>query len=344
MEGKGVVVNSKVSHIDWHDLMRFKQSFTEPVPKNREEGFCKAGIATFHGRAHFVGPTTLKVKGGGGGDDGNNNNNNINHLEGRHVLIATGAKPANLDIPGEEYVFTSDQFLELENLPEQIVFIGGGYISFEFAHIAARAGVTKVTILHRGKRPLNHFDPDLVDRLVQATHELGIDVKLQTEVKKIEKKSSGVFIVNASRKDEAVINNNDRNIAIETNMVVHGGGRVPEIDDLNLEEARTDYDPRKGIKVNEYLQSTSNPAVYAAGDAAGSGGPQLTPIAIYEGQIVADNLIKGNHIKPNFNGVPSVVFTVPPLASVGLQEQAAKEQGINFKTNYVQDTSSWYSS
>jgi glutathione reductase (NADPH) len=347
MEGKGVVVNSKMIHIDWQDLMHFKRSFTEPVPKNREEGFSKAGIATFHGRAHFVGPTTLKVKGGGGGvgEHDGYDENNINLLEGRHVLVATGAKPAKLDILGEEYVITSDQFLELEKLPEQIVFIGGGYISFEFAHIAARAGVKKVTILHRGKRPLNHFDPDLVDRLVQATHDLGIDVQLQVEVKKVEKKSSGVFIVNASRKEESLVNNNnDRNIAIETNMVVHGGGRVPEIDDLNLEEAGVDYDPRRGIKVNEYLQSTSNPAVYAAGDAAGSGGPQLTPIAIYEGQIVADNLIKGNHIKPNFNGVPSVVFTVPPLASVGLQEQAAKEQGINFKTNYVQDTSSWYSS
>jgi glutathione reductase (NADPH) len=344
MEGKGVVVNSKSIQVDWHDLMRFKRSFTEPVPKNREEGFSKAGIATFHGRAQFIGPTTLKVKGGVEHDGNNNNNNNINLLEGRYVLIATGAKPAKLDILGEEYIITSDQFLELENLPEQIVFIGGGYISFEFAHIAARAGVKKITVIHRGKRPLNHFDPDLVDRLVQATHDLGIDVLLQVEVKKIEKKASGVFIVNATRKHETVVNNNDHNIAIETNMVVHGGGRVPEIDDLNLEEAGTDYDPRKGIKVNEYLQSTSNPAVYAAGDAAASGGPQLTPIAIYEGQIVSDNLIKGNHIKPNFSGVPSVVFTVPPLASVGLQEQAAKEQGINFKTNYVQDTSNWYSS
>jgi glutathione reductase (NADPH) len=342
MEGKGVVVNSKMIHIDWQDLMRFKRSFTEPVPKNREEGFSKAGIATFHGRAHFVSPTTLKIK--GEKHDGSNDNNNSNLVEGRHILIATGAKPVNLDIPGEKYVITSDQFLELENLPEQIVFIGGGYISFEFAHIAARAGVKKITVLHRGRRPLNHFDPDLVDRLVQATRDLGIDVQLQVEVKKIEKKASGVFIVNASRKDERIDSNNDHNIAIETNMVVHGGGRVPEIDDLNLEEARTDYEPRKGIKVNEYLQSTSNPAVYAAGDAAASRGPQLTPIAIYEGQIVANNLIKGNHIKPNFNGVPSVVFTVPPLASVGLQEQAAKEQGINFKTNYVQDTSSWYSS
>src|ERR671936_2580247 len=113
MEGKGVLVNSNSIHVDWHDLMRFKRSFTEPVPKNREEAFSKAGISTFHGRAHFIGPTTLKVKGGVEHDG--NNNDNINLLEGRHVLIATGAKSAKLGILGEEYIVTSDQFLEIEN-------------------------------------------------------------------------------------------------------------------------------------------------------------------------------------------------------------------------------------
>jgi glutathione reductase (NADPH) len=95
--------------------------------------------------------------------------------------------------------------------------------------------------------------------------------------------------------------------------------------------------------VNEYLQSVSNPAVYAAGDAAESGGLPLTPIAAYEGEIVATNLLEGNHIKPNYRGVPSVVFTIPPLASVGLQEDAARKQGLHFRTNKA-NTSSWYSS
>ena len=340
MEDKGVVVSNskKEIHIDWQNLMYFKRSFTEPVPKNREENFSKAGIAAFHGRAHFVDCTTVKVNATIQQKQEEKGANN-HMLTGRYFVIATGAKPVDLNIPGVDYITTSDQFLELDNLPEQIVFIGGGYISFEFAHIAARAGVKKVTILHRSKTPLGHFDPDLVDRLVRASHELGIDIQLNTEVEKIEKKSSGALVVSAY-----VRGGKDISIEIETEMVVHGAGRVPEIDDLNLEAAGIEYDLKKGIKVNEYLQSISNPLVYAAGDAAGSRGPQLTPIATYEGQIVADNLLKGNHAKTVFKGVPSVVFTIPPLASVGLQEQAAREQGIDFKTNYVKDTSNWYSS
>ena len=108
-------------------------SFTEPVPKRREDGFAKAGIAAFHGQARFVGPTTLQV-----GEE---------TLKGRFVVIAAGMVPADLKIPGTGYLTTSDQFLELNELPRRIVFIGGGYIAFEFAHVAARAG-SQVTVLH----------------------------------------------------------------------------------------------------------------------------------------------------------------------------------------------------
>jgi glutathione reductase (NADPH) len=119
---------------------------------------------------------------------------------------------------------------------------------------------------------------------------------------------------------------------------------VQEIEGLNLQAAGIEYDQHSGIKVNEYLQSISNPAVYAAGDAAvGSGGLPLTPVAGYQAEIAASNLLEGNHLKPDYRGIASVVFTVPPLASVGLQEKTAKEQGLRFKTNY-QDTSAWYSS
>ncbi|CAN5508999.1 hypothetical protein BH18THE2_BH18THE2_27290 [soil metagenome] len=127
-------------------------------------------------------------------------------------------------------------------------------------------------------------------------------------------------------------------------MVVHGAGRVPDIEDLQLDVAGVEAaDRKKGIKVNEYLQSTSNPSVYAVGDAAASGGMPLTPVATYEGEIVATNLLEGNHVTHNYMGIPSVVFTIPPLASVGLHEEAAKSKGLKFKTNYG-DTSKWYSS
>jgi glutathione reductase (NADPH) len=234
--------------------------------------------------------------------------------------------------------------LELDYLPDRIVFIGGGYISFEFAHIAARAGAKKITILHRSNKPLGQFDPDLVDQLVQSTRQLGIDVQLQTEVKGIAKSSNNGLAVNVVYVGENGNRTKEDHI-IETEMVVHGAGRVPDIETLDLESAGIEYDKKKGIKVNEYLQSISNPAVYAAGDVVvGSGGPQLTPIATYDGKIVVSNLLKGNHLKPNYIGVPSVVFTIPPLASVGLQESVAKEQGLHFKTNFQKNTSSWYTS
>jgi pyruvate/2-oxoglutarate dehydrogenase complex dihydrolipoamide dehydrogenase (E3) component len=266
--------------------MRFKRSFTEPVPKRREDGFAKAGVAAFHGRARFAGPTTVHV-----GDE---------TLEGRYVVIAAGEVPADLEIPGAEHLTTSDQFLELNELQRRILFIGGGYIAFEFAHVAARAG-SQVTILHRGPRPLSLFDPDLVDQLVERTRELGVDVHLGTEAIEIER-SSAQLIVRASASRETAM--------FQTEMVVHAAGRVPEINDLNLDVAGIEWEKR-GVRVNEFLQSVSIPAVYAAGDAAASGGPPLAPVASYEGQIVAANVLKGNHQRPNYLGIPSVVFTIP---------------------------------
>jgi glutathione reductase (NADPH) len=330
MKGKGIETN-RVTAINWRDLMKFKRSFTEPVPESREKSFQKAGIVTFHGRASFTGSTGVKV-----GDS--------DSLEGRHILIATGAKPMKLNIPGEEYLIISDQFLELDKLQDRIVFVGGGYISFEFAHVAARAGVKAITIVHRGARPLENFDLDLVNMLVGRTRNLGINVLLQTEVKGIEKKKSSSsagkkFIVNIALKDDG---GKKEERSIDADIVVHGAGRNPEIEDLELEKAGIEYE-KKGVKVNEHLQSISNPGVYAAGDCAASGGLPLTPIASYDGQIVADNLLEANKVAADYKGTPSVVFTIPPLASVGLSEENTRKMGLKFKTNYS-STSEWYSS
>jgi glutathione reductase (NADPH) len=316
MKGKGI--QAAELQIDWPELMRFKRSFTEPVPKRREDGFAKVGIASFHGRARFADPTTVQV-----GEE---------TLEGRYVVIAAGDAPADLEIPGAEHLTTSDQFLELNELPGRILFIGGGYIAFEFAHVAARAG-SQVTILHRGPSPLGLFDPNLVDQLVEQTRELGVDVHLGTEAVEIEK-SSAQFIIRALA--------SGKTSTFQTEMVVHAAGRVPEIKDLNLDAAGIEWEKR-GVRVNEFLQSVSIPAVYAAGDAAASGGPPLAPVASYEGLIVAANLLKGNHQRPNYLGIPSVVFTIPQLAAVGLSEREAREQNLKF-TVKNETTSTWYSS
>lgn len=316
MERKGV--SSKDVQLDWQALMKFKKTFTEPVPENREKGFAKAGIATFRGKAAFLDKTTLKV-----GED---------LLIGRFVHIAAGAKPAVLGISGEEGLTTSTQFLELELLPSRIAFVGGGYIAFEFAHIASRAGA-QVQIIHRGSRPLESFDHDLVESLVHATSDLGVDLRLNTAVESVEKDGKQ-FIVNAAAEKSKQ--------SFEADMVVHSAGRVPNIDDMSLEKAGIERS-KDGVLVNEYLQSVSNPAVYAAGDAAASGGLPLTPVATMEGHVAASNMLKGNHRRPNETGIPTVVFTVPPLASVGLQEEEARQKGLKIRVKH-KDTSEWYSS
>lgn len=316
MNGRGVRAGNAL--IEWSELMNFKRSFTDPVPKSSESSFTNAGIDTFHGRARFVDSTVVQV-----GPD---------ILGGDHIVIAAGATPRRLGIPGERYITNSDQFLELERLPPRILFIGGGYISFELSHVAIRAGA-KVTIVHRGSRPLERFDPDLVDQLVARTKQLGATVLVNTEVTAVEQ-SAEKLLVHALAEDNQQV--------FEADLVVHGAGRVPEVNDLDLAAADVQAEER-GIKVNEFLQSVSNPAVYAAGDAAATGLPQLTPVAEYEGRIVASNLLDGNHKKVELLAVPTIVFTVPPLAAVGLLEQAARQTSLEFRIRH-ENTAGWYSS
>lgn len=311
MQGSGIAGQA---HIDWGDLMKFKHTFTDNPPKMIEKSLSKSGVTTLYGQAQFTDTNMIQV-----GDE---------TLTGKNIVIATGAKPRPLGISGEELVITSTDFLELEELPERLVFIGGGYISFEFAHIANRAGA-EVTILHRGDRPLEGFDADLVAELTTATEELGINIQLQVEVTAVEQTNQGYMVQTADGS------------SFECDLVIHGAGRVPAIDSLNLDKAGIEYGSR-GIIVNEYLQSVSNPAIYSAGDAVATNGIPLTPVAVSEGLTVVSNILKGNERTVDYTGTPSVVFTIPALARVGLTEDEAREQGLQFTVNH-QKTSSWYS-
>lgn len=314
MQNRGISAGCR---IDWPSLMRFKTTFTEPFPKAREDSFRNAGIETVHGRARFTGRNSVQV------------NNEV--LEARHLLVATGAWPAKLNIPGEQYLTRSDQFLDLDELPKRLIFVGGGYIAFEFSHVAARAG-SEVTILHQGERPLERFDADLVSRLVERTRKLGIEIRTQTKAIEIQGGPGRLKVIaSADSKREA----------FEADIVVHAAGRAPELADLNLPAADVEFDSR-GVKVTPYLQSVSNPAVYAAGDAANSGGLPQTPIAGYEADLVARNLLEGNKYMADFRGMASVVFTIPPLARVGSTEEDLRRQGHTFDVKQG-DTSGWYS-
>jgi len=300
-QGRGI--RGEVS-IDWPQLLAFERSFTDPIPRRKEERFRRAGIHTCRGFARFAGPDRVAI-----GDD---------LFSARYIVIATGAHPRPLDVPGADLVTQSDDFFYLETLPERIVFIGGGYISFEFAHVAARAGA-KATILQRSGRVLKGFDHDIVDRLVQASREVGIDVQMNMPLLSVEKTAAGL-LVRAGREGEEE--------TFEADMVVHGAGRVPAIEGLDLAAGGVETD-RRGIRVNEYLQSVSNPAVYVAGD-VNTRGVQLTPVAVRDAHIVVDNILNGNARAADYWVVPSAVFTNPPIASVGLTEEAAKEKGIPY--------------
>ncbi|QEM06665.1 NAD(P)/FAD-dependent oxidoreductase [Mucilaginibacter rubeus] len=311
---KGVTEPAKLS---WKDMMQFKHTFTDPTPSKNDQSLIEAGVKTFHGRAAFQSENILKV--------------NSKLLKADKFVLANGAKPAKLSIPGEEFLIDSTAFLSLNTLPDELLLVGGGYIAFEFGHLAARMGV-KVKIIHRGKMPLENFDQDMVTNLLTATRLLGIELILDTEVKAIVKENDRL-VVHAEAKD--------KEISFMTSLAVHAAGRTADIDDMQLEKANVAYG-KKGVEVNDYLQSVSNPNVYACGDVNNKGLP-LTPVGAKEAIIVASNLLKGNHTEIDYGHIPSNVFTIPALAMVGLTEQLAKSQGLNYKVNY-EETTGWFAS
>lgn len=315
MRGKGVEVDS--IRINWSELMAFKRTFTDAMPDRVEGNLRKNGVQTFHGTARFINTNSIDVDGA--------------VLEGRFVLIATGARPRKLDFPGAEHLIDSTQFLELEALPKRILFVGGGFISFEFAHIAARAGST-VHIVDHGVRPLKAFDPDLVGKLVQRSENIGIEFHPQSDLRAIEQ-------VNDSFEVMAVRDNSEKKWIVD--LVVHGAGRVASLDRLGLDEAGVEFSDQ-GVGVNEYLQSVSNPVVYAAGDASDTKGWPLTPVSFIEGQVAGSNMLKGNNRTADYRGVPTAVFTVPELTRVGLLDSEAKELDLDYRVKFT-DTGGWYS-
>lgn len=312
MHGKGVTGDTS---IDWHDLMAFKHGFTDPVPQKHLQRYAEKGIDTYHGEARFIGRNQLVV-----GDQ---------TLPFRHALLACGAEAVPLGIPGERHLVTNEGFLAMEPLPRRIVLVGGGYIAAEFSHIAARAG-SQVVILQQGDRMLKAFDADLVGWLLEKFAALGIEVNLGAKVASIDKTPTGYTV-------HAVTAGNSA--AFDADLVVHAAGRAPAFGALDLAAAGIGVE-RGRLVLNEFLQSVSNPAVYAAGDAA-QVGPPLTPVSSHDAKVVAANLLQGNHQIPDYTGVPSVAFTIPPIAMVGLSEEQALRQGLKFRMK-SEKASDWF--
>ncbi|WP_026821254.1 dihydrolipoyl dehydrogenase family protein [Arthrobacter castelli] len=315
MRGKGID-NGDLS-INWGELMNHKHGFTDPVPQSMEEDLRAHGVHTLHGTATFTGPTSIDVSG--------------DTYDVSKVLIATGATPRPLDFPGQEHLIDSTEFLNLDALPPRIVFVGGGFVSFEFAHIAARAGSSPV-IVDRGARPLKAFDADLVELLIDRGSEAGVEVQPSTNITGVEQTNDG-YRVHIDRSGTPA--------TIDADLVVHGAGRVPDLSRLNLEAGQVAYG-KHGVEVAGHLQSKTNPNVYAAGDSTDTAGMPLTPVAVIEAKVAASNMLKSGSTVPDYAAIPTAVFTIPELVRIGMLEHEARDSGLNVDVRYT-NTSGWYS-
>jgi glutathione reductase (NADPH) len=303
--------------LDWGALMERKQTFVGGVPAEVEQSLVAQGIEVLHGRAYFLARDAIAL--------------GERRLRARHFLVATGSTPRTLPISGFGHTITSDEILELKALPESLIFLGGGVISLEFAHVFARAG-TKVTILHAGARALSRFDAELIDRLMVATREAGIEVILGAKVESITPQQ-GQY--------EVSFQLGGQSRSLKGSCVVNAVGRVAALEGLQLAAAGITLTDGKPT-LDKYLASQENPSIYFAGD-ANPYAPQLSPVATYESRIVGHNLTQSSKRSPEYGAIPQAVFAIPNVASVGLSERQAREQGISFEVK-INDMKGWRSS
>ena len=307
LAGKGIVSAPEGS---WARVLEQKRQFTSGIPEGTIQNFQKSGIDLVAGNAEFLDDKTLSVDG--------------EKIQAKFFVLATGAKPMDLPIEGMAHVITSDDFLELSELPPSIVFIGGGFISFEFAHFAARLGSTnqRSVILEAADRPLGTFDAEMVELLVAASRAEGIDVRSRIEIEAIEKHANG-FSVRTTNSG-----------SFEADLVVHGAGRTPDLDALGLETAGVEFSKR-GISVDQTLR-TSNRRIFAVGDCAAT--IQLARVADQEAHVAAENILAaldlGRKATLDYRAVPAVLFTYPQFAMVGQTETDLKQTQTPYRRSF----------
>ena len=302
--------------LDWTALIDREKEMIGGIPDSLAETLQERGVDLFRDSAKFVGRNAVRV--------GNRT------IEAQHIVIATGSRPRPLPISGAELMITSDEVLSEREQPGSVVFVGGGAIALEFSHVYARAG-TKVTILEVLARLLPALDEDAVEQIRSESESIGIEVHAGVKVARVEKSGNQLRTVfGANGKERSVV----------SDRVVNGAGRIANVDHLDLDAGGVGHDGFR-LVVDEYLRSTSNPAICACGDVL-SGPPQLSPLATYEGKIVGRNIVEGPKHKPDYASLPSAVYTVPALASVGLTEAQTKEKGLKTKVT-VSDMEYWFS-
>ncbi len=232
-------------------------------------------------------------------------------LSAEKILIATGGWPSMPDIPGIEHVISSNEALDLSELPKRLVVVGGGYIAVEFAGIYNAAGV-EVTEIIRAANILRGFDEDVRTCLAGEMEKKGIRIRREAVVRSIEQCESGYTL----RIDHGDI--------VEADKILYATGRAPNTGGIGLEEAGVALNNKGAVVVDENSRS-SVPSIFAIGDCTDR--VNLTPVAIAEGRAFAETQFNGNPMTMDYANIPSAVFSQPPIGSVGLSEIAARRLG-----------------
>ncbi|MGH1415946.1 MAG: glutathione-disulfide reductase [Pelagimonas sp.] len=256
-----------------------------------------SGVETFDARAKVVDAHTVELSTG-------------ERKTAKHILLAMGGRPTMPDIPGAELAISSNEIFHLPKLPKNILIVGGGYIASEFAGVMNGLGV-KTTQFYRGAQILRGFDDEARGLIAEEMIQKGVDLHLGTNVLEMKKVDDGIW-VKATNGSEHVFDH-----------VMFATGRKPNTDDMGLEEVGVKLGRKGEVLVDEYSQ-TAVPSIYAIGDATDR--VNLTPVAIREGMAFVETVFKGNPTPVDHELIPSAVFTQPEYGTIGLSEEAAREQ------------------
>ncbi len=255
------------------------------------------GVESFDQRAHVVDPHTVELADG-------------TRKTAKHILVATGGRPVVPEFPGSDLAITSNEIFHLEELPESMLIVGGGYIACEFAGIMNGMGV-KTTQFYRGAQILRGFDDEARGLISEEMCQNGIDLHLGTNVLEMKKQGDKIW-VKATNGSEQLFD-----------VVMYATGRAPNADDLGLEALGVARGRKGEIIVDEYSQ-TGVPSIFAIGDVTDR--VNLTPVAIREGMAFVETVFKGNPTPVDHELIPTAIFTQPEMGTVGLSEEAAAEQ------------------
>lgn len=282
--------------LDWPKYMDYKHQMIDPYPSILKKRFADAGIEMISDEASFIDAHTLQV--------------GEKRLTADTVVIGAGQRPSLPDIPGKEHLHDSRDFLDIAALPEHIIFIGAGIISLEFASLVTKLG-TKATVITHGDRALRAFNADYVDRIVARLEAEGVDFHFNERISKVEKQGERYLVTAES------------GLAVEGSYVLDATSRQPNVEGLHLEKAGVEYGPH-GIVVNEFMQANGD-NVYASGDVVDKRIPKLTPTATFESNYIAAHIL-GNPEPIRYPAIPSVVFTLPRIAKIGVTVAQAKAE------------------